>query len=111
MPPSHDLIPISYRAPFAAGDMPWRDVRPHGQTILQIVQSVPNLPVGFVNRGGVVCINGEIIPRGLWPHVRPKPTSDIIPISITLHWPLQNPGGGGRSTTKSMIRESLPRLH
>ena len=100
-----DLIPVTYRPPFAIGREPWRDVRKHGQTILEIVQTVPDLPKGFINRGGVVCINGEIVPRNLWSLVRPKPTNEALPISVTLHWPLQNPGGGGggSSTTKSII--------
>ncbi len=105
MPTQHNLVPVTYRAPFAIGLEPWRDVREHGQTILEIVQSVPDLPGGFINRGGVVCINGEIVPRNLWSLVRPKATSDVLPITVTLHWPLQSPGGGGegRSTTKSII--------
>ncbi len=106
MPTQHNLIPVTYRTPFDVGHEPWRDVREHGQSILEIVQSVPDLPRGFIDRGGVVCINGEVVPRNLWALVRPKATSDVLPITVTLHWPLQSPGGGGgggRSTTKSII--------
>jgi hypothetical protein len=96
------LVPVTYRPPFAFGQTPWTDARLHGQTILEIVQSVPDLPRSFLVKGNV-CINGENVPRELWSYVRPKPTSDDLPIVVTLHWPLGGPGGGGRSTTKSII--------
>jgi hypothetical protein len=101
-PPNQSLIPVSYRAPFAFGAMPWTDVRPHGETVLEMVRSVPGLPRQFQARG-IVCINGEEVPRELWCYVRPKPNTDYLPISVTLHWPLSGGGGGGRSTTKSVI--------
>jgi hypothetical protein len=100
-PPNQSLIPVSYRAPFAFGAMPWTDVRPHGETVLEMVRNVPGLPRQFQARG-IVCINGEEVPRELWCYVRPKPTCNELPLSVTLHWPLQG-GGGGRSTTKSVI--------
>jgi hypothetical protein len=101
--PSQSLVPVAYRPPFAFGAMPWMDVRPHGETILEMVRSVPGLPRQFQSRG-IVCINGEEIPRHLWCYVRPKPTCIELPISVTLHWPLQGGGGGGgRSGSKSII--------
>ena len=97
----HELIPVAYREPFAFG-RPWCDERPHGETVLEIVRSVPQLPRQFLSRG-IVCINGEEVPRELWTYVRPKPATDNLPIAVTLHWPLGSPGGGGRGTTKSIV--------
>jgi hypothetical protein len=104
LPPSQSLVPVAYRPPFAFGAMPWMDARPHGETVLEMVRSVPGLPRQFQARG-IVCINGEEVPRELWCYVRPKPTCIELPISVTLHWPLQGGGGGGggRSTAKSII--------
>lgn len=99
-----DLVPVTYREPFAYGKMPWRDARPHGESILEIVRSVPSLPRGFVDHGGFVCVNGEVVPRHLWGLVRPKPTSAHKPIAVTLHWPLHGGGGsGGKGGAKSII--------
>lgn len=75
-------------------------MRPHGESILEIVLSVPGLPKMFMTHG-VVCINGEVIPRDMWAHVRPKSTSEYVPINVTLHFPLQGPGRGGSG--KSVI--------
>jgi hypothetical protein len=97
-----DVIPVTYRPPFAFGARPWRDVRPHGETILQIVQSVPDLPPWFMSKG-TVCVNGEPVPRNLWPHVRPKAATEAIPVVVTLHWAPGNPGGGGGNTRKSIV--------
>jgi len=81
-------------------------MRPHGESILEIVLSVRSarrLPEAFLTRG-IVCINGEVVPRDMWSMVRPKPYCASMPISVTLHYPLQGPGsGGGSSTTKSII--------
>jgi hypothetical protein len=96
-------VPVAYRPPFAFGAMPWRDARPHGESILEIVRSVPNLPREFDSRG-IVCINGEPVPRELWSYTRPKQTTDNLPIAVTLHFPLGSPGGGGGgSSAKSII--------
>src|SRR5262245_20957301 len=92
-------VPVAYRPPFALGSACFVDMRPHGESIFEMVLSVPQLPPLFLSRG-VVCINGELVPRELWARVRPKPTSDQLPIAVTLHWPLQ---GGGKATTKSVI--------
>lgn len=97
-------IPVAYRAPFAIGQQCYVDERPSGDSILEIVLSVPNLPLRFFDRG-FVHINGEMIPRDMWAYVRPKPTSTECPIAVTLHFPLAGGGGGGGggSTAKSVI--------
>jgi len=90
-----EVIPVAYREPFAVGATPYTDLRHEGETILDIVRSVPNLPREFLARG-IVCINGEMVPRQLWSYVRPK-VRDDLPIIVTLHWPLGNGGQNGKS--------------
>lgn len=92
-------VPIVYREPFEFNGPCWVDERRPGETILEMVRSVPNLPDLFMTRG-VVCINGEVVPREMWAYVRPKPTRAELPIAVTMHWPL---GGGGRSTLKTIV--------
>lgn len=87
-------IPVAWRPPFTMAG--YYDERPHGQTLLEIVQSVPDLPPVFLSRG-VVCINGMEIDREHWHVVRPKPSSAERPIAVTMHLPLQGGGGGGGS--------------
>jgi hypothetical protein len=99
VPPHDRFVPVAYREPFAFNGPCWVDHRRAGENILDIVLSVPNLPPTFLSRG-VVCINGEVVPRDLWSRVRPKPTSDQLPIAVTMHWPLQ---GGGRAGTKAIV--------
>jgi hypothetical protein len=95
-------IPIAYREPFAFGRPCYVDERPPGESILDMVLSVPHLPARFV-RDGIVCINGEVVPNELWAYVRPKPASAQLPIAVTLHQPLHGRGGGGGSTLKSVV--------
>ena len=87
-------IPVAWRPPFGSGPV-YRDLRAPGQSIAEIVASVPDLPARFASQG-VVCINGEIVPRAMWPFVRPKPASEIVPVAVTLHLPLAGGGGGGK---------------
>jgi len=97
----HSKVPVAYREPFAFGAQCWVDYRRHGETVFDMVLSVPKLPAGFLS-WGIVCINGEVVPREMWAHVRPKPTSNTLPIAVTMHWPLQSPGGG-RGGLKSVV--------
>lgn len=88
---------VAYAEPFGLGAR-YRDARPAGQTIAQIVASLPLLPPEF-ERCGVVCINGDPVPKELWRHVRPKPGADRLPVAVTLH---MAPGGGGGNTAKAI---------
>src|SRR6185369_11651119 len=92
----HELnrVPVAYRAPFDIGGRCWVEQRLPGASILEIVESCPVLPANF-KWVGYVCINGEVVPRGMWSMVRPKPSRAELPIAITMHVALQNPGGGG----------------
>jgi Concanavalin A-like lectin/glucanases superfamily len=93
-------IPVAYRAPFDFGGPCYVDQRLPGESILDIVRSVPNLPRNFT-QVGYVCINGEIVPRELWSFVRPKPPRPELHIAVTLHVSLHG-GGGGRGTLKTI---------
>lgn len=59
-----------------------------GQSLAEIAAAVPDLPDGF-DRLGVICINGEPIPREWWRRVRPRPEAAGTCI-VTLHAPLQD---------------------
>jgi hypothetical protein len=96
------VVPVAWREPFSLA-APYVGRRPYGETIAEIVASVPSLPPGFAEHG-VVCVNGDVVPREMWWHVRPKPNRMDRPVAVTLHWPLQGGGaGGGRGTAKSVI--------
>lgn len=62
-------------------------------TLAGILGSLENLPRGFLDIAEVR-INGDLVPRQMWPHVRPRPQSGRD-IAVTLTVPLQGDGGGG----------------
>jgi hypothetical protein len=74
-------VPVAWRDHPFAGQV-HRTVRPEGVTILEIVDSIPNLPAHFAERGEV-CINGERVPRHMWPYARPR--VDRREVVVTLH--------------------------
>lgn len=100
-------IPIAWgTSPFAAygGGEVYRDVRPAGMTIAEIVETVPGLPASFAT-AGTVCINGQPVPRALWARVKPRADTPV-PVAVTLHMPLGFGGGGaggGSNSTKSVL--------
>ena len=61
-------------------------------TVLEVIERLPDLPRGFLQVGGQVRINGDLVPRELWACVRPKPVG-AAPCSVTLHMPLHHQGG------------------
>jgi hypothetical protein len=74
-------IPIAWRDSPFAGQV-HRAVRPEGVSILEIVESIPNLPMQFAEKGEV-CVNGQQVPRHLWRFVRPR--TDRREVVVTLH--------------------------
>lgn len=90
---------LAWKPPFHADGL-YRDLRPHGQSIAEIVASVPGLPAGFATRG-VVCVNGEPVARAFWPYVRPKAGSEFMPVAVTLHLPLA--GGRGVKNVLALV--------
>src|SRR5215207_289337 len=88
------IVPIAFRRRIFDNSGIYKDVRPHGETIEEMVRSVPDLPERFWTHG-VVCINGDEVDRDLWRLVRPKPSHPLKPIAVTLHLPPGLGGGGG----------------
>jgi hypothetical protein len=67
-----------------------------GLSIAEIVAEAiasHGLPRRFLLEG-VVCVNGDPVPREMWRYVRPRLDS-ARHVVITLHLPLMGPGGGG----------------
>jgi len=93
-------IRLAYREPFAFGAPAYVDTRPFGETLGDMVRSVPHLPADFDQRG-FVCINGEVVPPPMWNRVRPKWRPDR-PVVVTLHVTLHGGGSGGASTGKQI---------
>jgi hypothetical protein len=81
---SHFLIPRDGHGP-----MP---------TIGEIVALFPNKPRGF-EVDGEVRLNGDLVPRRAWKHVRPGGRG-LAQACITLHVPLRGPSGGGGGSGK-----------
>lgn len=78
-------IPISWQRVPLYGEV-FRATAPEGSSIQEIVDRLPNLPLGF-QEYGFVCVNAEPVPRELWPYVRPKVRNrDVI---VTVHTRLQ----------------------
>ena len=99
----HLIVPLMYRAPFGVPTPAVRKIRPAGETILQMIESMKaDLPEDFLERGEVR-INDEAYPPQLWGVLRPKATSSEKPIAVTLHYAPGKPGGGGSSTTKTVV--------
>lgn len=69
----------------------------HTGTIAQMVARM-RLPPEFSERG-VVCINGQPVPRDVWPMVHPKPGIT----EVTFHLPPAGGGGGGGKQVLAMV--------
>ena len=75
------LVPVAWRdAPFSG--MVHRAALPEGVSIAEIVDLIPDLPLHFAT-AGVVCINGQQVPRNRWRYVRPR--VDKREVVVTLH--------------------------
>lgn len=82
-------LPVTWReTPFCGA--PRLIAIEEGPTIAEIVALVPDLPTWF-HAHGLVCVNGEPVPREMWARVRPR-TSRGREVQVTLHAELQ--GGG-----------------
>lgn len=64
---------------------------PEGETLEGLRRRMPGLPEDF-DRRGLICINGQPVPRALWGMVRPKPT---VVTEVTFHARPMGGGGGG----------------
>lgn len=91
-PARSDSLPVTWRgSPFSGA--PQTIVLAEGLTVAEIVARVPDLPSWF-DRHGVVCIDGEPVPRRMWPYVRPRVTRGVE-VHVTLHVEMHGGGGGG----------------
>jgi len=69
-----------------------------GKSVAELVELVPvDLLPAPLKTIAVVRINGTVVPRGMWRHVRPK-TDGATPVAVTISLPLQGGDqGGGKS--------------
>lgn len=95
-----DGLPVLYRERPFDGRLVRRVVAP-GATLAEIVATTEGLPRSF-DRLGIVCINGEEVPREAWHRVRPRYRAGRE-ILVTLHYPMQG-GGSGGGGVKNILR-------
>lgn len=88
-------VSISWRETPFSGQL-HHEIAPPGSTIADIIQPLRNLPRGFAEGVGEARLNGDLIPRELWPRVKPKPGT-----GLTLYTPLRSGGGGGGAGGKN----------
>ena len=94
-----NLVPVRWRdGPFSGALH--RAAMPEGVTIAEIVDSIPDLPLHFVS-AGVICINGQQVPRNLWRYVRPRVSEREV--VVTLHV------APGNSKTLALVGRSYNR--
>lgn len=86
-------ILATYREPF--GFAPHVAHLPEGETLSAMRARMLGLPPDF-DAHGVICINGHVVPRGLWSAVRPKAPAVT---EVTFHCPPQ----GGEDNGKSVL--------
>jgi hypothetical protein len=73
------LIPTTFRTPFGLGPEWVRGVRP-GMSLMEMALAM-DLPAEWWQAGrGVIDIDGQVVPREMWPFVRPKANSGITEI-------------------------------
>src|SRR3990167_5115664 len=83
-----DGIQVAWREqPFTGGCI--TTIRPVGVSLGELVRTVHPNPNRFF-KNGIICINGDEVPRRLWEHIRPKK-----PVVVTFHQPMRGGGGGG----------------
>lgn len=96
--PNPRPVPIMYRPHPIYQDMYCGAVN-SGQTILEAIESIPDLEDRFFDVG-IVRMNGDIVPRAMWQHVRMKPYDDSKPVVLTMH---MDPAGGISKKVKNII--------
>ena len=79
---------------------------PEGETLADMAGRVSTLPAGWPRHDwDVICINGQVVPRGLWPMVRPKPRSrNGVAVEVTFHAP---PMGGDNGGTGKLVATAV----
>src|SRR3989304_4927067 len=84
-------IPIVWR-PMPMAGRPHVHHLPAGLSLAEMVAAVPDLPADF-RATAVICLDGEQVPRELWPRLRVRPDARRAPV-ITLHRALRGGAGG-----------------
>ena len=83
-----------YRPPF--GQIEPRVQRlPDGLTLAELADKM-TLPAAF-KAHGVICINGEPVPRGAWHLIKPKAVTAGISNAVTFHAPIMGGGDDGKN--------------
>lgn len=95
--PSSDSLQAVWLEPFG---VPNAFVRQNGWTLLEIVNSIPNLPERFHTHGIILVDDVKYRPYE-WQYVRPKPAISGRPILVTITMPLAD--GGDESGVKRGI--------
>lgn len=86
---------------FGSLGMPHVAHLPEGETLVSMRRRLRFLPDDFDSRGGVICINGHVVPSAVWGMVKPKPMAHGVPTEVTFHLPPM--GGGGQSGKKNIL--------
>lgn len=93
------MILAVYRAPFSVMPPVVRHM-PAGESLSVMLSRMPGLPDEF-DRQGFICVNGQVVPRGMWPFVKPKVETVT---EVTFHCP---PMDGGDSKSVLAIVASI----
>lgn len=94
----HDRILCSWRSPFdLTPEVMWQEP---GLTLAEAARRFTALPEGF-DQHGVICLNGEPVPREAWAlirtrPIRTRPDAPSRPIELTFHMAPRGKEGGGK---------------
>ena len=85
-----------YREPFSVGAPLILEGAP-GRNLAEIAASVLSIPADFFD-SGAIAVNGEIVSREHWLHVRPKANT-----VVTIHAPIRGGQGGGGKQVFALV--------
>jgi len=90
-----DLILSTFRSPFGFGPQSVRRLAP-GATLLDMARDM-DLPREWWDHGGLIDIDGHIVPRASWGLIRPKAGVTEVRFLLPIH------GGGGGDDGKNAL--------
>lgn len=99
MPEGVPVYSVAYGGPFMG--VHGHFLSSEGPTLFELVAGIPDLPAGFMERGDVR-VSGHLVPRHLWPFVRPKPSTSGLSTYVTLHLAPRG-SGEGQDGSKNII--------
>lgn len=94
------MIPVAWK-PMPLFSAEHISFRPEGMTILEMIQSIDQIPYYFYYHG-VVLIDQQEVPRNLWSHVKPK-RSTIVSFHLRFKFGGGEGGGGGGGGGKNTL--------